>query len=84
MGAPPLTLQRDPALTTRRYHFDTVHPAAKQFGINSDMFMYGFEPLAILLWHGDLATARAGFAKVLDAHRRILERVRQGEASADG
>ena len=46
--------------------------------------MMGLEPLGLLLWHGDLTAARTGFAKVLDAHKRVLARVRQGAASADG
>ena len=44
----------------------------------------GMEPLFLLLWWGDLAAARAGFTKVLDAHKRMLARVRQGEATAGG
>ena len=46
--------------------------------------MYGLEPLGLLLFFGDLATARTGFAKALHAHKRVLARVRQGAASVDG
>mmetsp|Transcript_29932 Transcript_29932/g.87551 ORF Transcript_29932/g.87551 Transcript_29932/m.87551 type:complete len:197 (-) Transcript_29932:201-791(-) len=46
--------------------------------------MYGTEPYALLLGWGDLAALRAGARKVLGAHRRILDRVRDGAATADG
>ena len=68
----------------RRYDFDTVHAAAKQSGAAIDNCMIGYESLGLLLWYGDLRGARAGFAKVLDAHKRVLDYVRQGTASADG
>ena len=59
-----------------------MHPIIKQLGFSIDLFCYCIEPLGLLLWFGDLATARIGFTKVLDAHKRILARVRQGAASA--
>jgi hypothetical protein len=46
--------------------------------------MSGFEPLGLLLWYGDFDAARTGFAKVLDAHKRVLTRVQHGAASASG
>ena len=61
-----------------------MHPVAKQLATSADNFMYASEPLGMLLWFGDVETARAGFAKVLDAHKRILTHVRQDEATADG
>ena len=61
-----------------------MHLVAKQLGVNVDHFMYALEPLGALLWFGDVETARAGFAKVLDAHKRVLDCVQQGEATADG
>ena len=36
--------------------------------MNIDLFIFGAEPLGLLLFWGDLATARAAQAKVLDAH----------------
>ncbi len=48
-----------------------------------DAFMFGCESLGLLLLFGDLTTARAGLAKVVDAHRRVLQRVRDGAASAE-
>ena len=58
-----------------RYDFDTVHPAAKQIGVNVDIFMFGSDAYGLLLFCGDLKAMRAGAAKVLDAHRRSLARV---------
>ena len=68
----------------RRYDFDTVHDCAKHIGMNIDLFIFGMDPLGLLLFFGDLAAARAGSAKVLDAHKRMHRRVRQGEAATDG
>lgn len=50
----------------------------------TDMFTYGMEPLGILLFYGDLATARMGLAKAVDAHRRIRTLVQQDVASVEG
>ena len=66
-----------------RYDFRTTHAAAKQLGATIDEFMYGVQPLGLLLWWGDLAAMRAGVKKVLDAHRRVLTFVTEGEATAD-
>ena len=49
-----------------------------------DPLVWGLKPCGLLLWFGDLKAARAGIAKVLDAHKRMLASVRQGEATADG
>ena len=67
-----------------RYDFDKMHDGMKQVGTQVDLFLCGNEPLGLLLFFGDLKAARTGFAKVLDGHKRILARVRQGVASADG
>lgn len=67
-----------------QYDFDTHHLAFRQIGAGMDVFSQGMEPLFLLLWWGDLAAARAGFAKVLDANKRMLARVRQGEVAAEG
>ena len=67
-----------------RYDFETTHLAAKQFGINSDFFMFGAEGFGLLMWCGDLKAMRAGAAKVADAHKRSLARVQQGAATANG
>ena len=61
-----------------------MHGGMKQVGLQMDFFLFGNEPLGLLLFFGDLEAARTGFAKVLDGHKRILARVRQGVASADG
>lgn len=66
-----------------RYTFDTVHAASKQIGLNADTFLYGMEPLCLLLWWGNLQSVRTGVAKVVDGHRRLLAMVRQGETTAD-
>ena len=49
-----------------------------------DLFAFGVEPLGQLNFFGDLTAARTGIAKVNDAHKRMLARVKQGAASADG
>ena len=51
--------------------------------MNVDVFMFGLEPLVLLLWWGDLAAMRAGAAKVLHAHRCVLDRVQRNETSAE-
>ena len=70
--------------TIERYAFDVVHESAKTIGMSIDFFLFGMEPLGLLLFFGDVEAARRGCAKVLDAHKRMLARVRQGGASTDG
>ena len=69
---------------TRRYDFDKHHDGLKQIGANIDLIAQGVEPLGLLNFFGDLTAARTGIAKVNDAHKRMLERVKEGAASADG
>ena len=71
-------------VSQRRYDFDKHHDGIKEIGVNVDQFMYGLEPFALLLFFGDLKAARTGFAKVNDAHRRVLQRVKQGVGAVDG
>ena len=79
------SLNRDAvASQPSRYDIDTIHSAAKVFGTNVDLFLYGADPLGLLLFCGDLKAARAGASKVADAHKRILARVQQGVATAYG
>ena len=68
---------------TRRYDFDKHHDGYKQIGTNMDLFAFGVEPLGQLNFFGDLTAAHTGIAKVSDAHKRMLARVKQGTASAD-
>jgi hypothetical protein len=49
-----------------------------------DFFCFGVDSLSLVLFFGDLAAVRKGFAKVNDAQKHILARVKQGEAAADG
>lgn len=72
------------AVRAHRYELDTIHPFAKSLFLNIDIVLYGLEPLCLLLWWGDLDGMRAGVSKVLDSNKRILARVNQGEASAEG
>ena len=48
-----------------RYDCRTVHPVAKQPDMlfQIDMFGSGYAPMGLLLWWGDLAGARLGFAR---------------------
>ena len=66
------------------YSFETFHPPAKQLGICADHFMSGLGATGLLLFYGDLAVARAGFAKCVAAHGQVLRLARQGKASAPG
>eukprot|EP00966_Prymnesium_polylepis_P004033 92301-Prymnesium_polylepis.2 len=79
----PCTCRALPSPTRHRYDFATTHPAAKGAFCYIDFFMFGFEPLALLLWWGDLRGMHAGLANMLDAHAQVLQRVRQGEISAE-
>ena len=67
-----------------RYDFDVVHPVAKQLAFKADAFLFGLEPIGLLLWFGDLKSVQAGIAKLVDGHERILALVREGTATADG
>ena len=66
-----------------RYDFDEHHDGIKQVGVNIDHFLFGMQPLGLVLFFGDLAAASAGFQKVNDAHECVLARVEQGAASAE-
>lgn len=66
-----------------QYNFETVHPMAKQHMFKIDLVTYGMESLGLLLWWGDLKMARVGFAKVLDAHKRMLANVQSGVTGAE-
>ena len=57
------------------YVFEDVHHIAKALSFQSDMFAFGMEPYLLLLRRGELATVRRGIAKMLDAHRRMLDAV---------
>ena len=67
-----------------RYDFDKHHDGIKQMGMQIDFFTWGMEPMALILFFGDVIGARTGIAKVNDAHKRMLARVRQEEATAEG
>ena len=59
-----------------RYDFDLVHDrwkASSTYG-TIDHFLYASAEACLLLHYGDLATARAGFAKQLAAWREIVDR----------
>ena len=66
-----------------RYDFATVHSTAKGLFTSIDCFMYGAEVSSLLLWWGDVTAMRAGVAKVLDAHAKVLGSVQRGETSAE-
>ena len=70
-------------MLSRRYDFEKLHDGMKQVGLGLDIFMFGLDPLGLLLFYGDLQGARAGLAKVEDAHKRLYARIRQGEVISD-
>jgi hypothetical protein len=47
------------------YAFERSSPAAKAVVLTLDMFMFDMEPHALLVFYGDLAGARLGWAKVI-------------------
>ena len=51
--------------------------------MQTDNFLNGLDALGLLLWCGDVQAMRAGVAKVLDGHRRLLAQVRQGEVAIE-
>lgn len=65
------------------YSFEAVHHVAREEGVKFDMFLFDVAPHALLLFYGDVAASSVGSAKVLDGHKRILNLVRQGVATAD-
>ena len=69
--------------TIEAYNFETCHPAAKAVAFTIDIFMFDVEPHSLLLFHGDLAGARTGWAKILDAHKKVLAKVRAGTAAVE-
>ena len=71
------------ASSLHRYDFEQGHEGMKQVGFGMDMFMFGLEPLGLLLFFGDLQGARAALAKVEDAHKRISDRIHQEEITLD-
>lgn len=69
--------------TIDRYDFEVVHDVSRSIGVNIDFFAFGLEPVALLLFFGDVAGAKAGCEKVRTMHERMLERVKQGDATAE-
>ena len=64
-----------------QYSFETHHSLAKEMASSFDLFLTGQEALGLLLWWGDLPAVKQGLAKVLDAHERVLARIRQSGAA---
>ena len=52
------------------YDLGTGHQVVKGIIISFDFAMCGLESVCLLLRYGDVAGARAGWAKVLDAHKQ--------------
>ena len=67
-----------------RYEYDTVHAVVKGMGSTLDLFLLGLQPLALLMFWGDLKGMRAGAAKLMDCHCKLLARVKQGDTAAEG
>ena len=59
---------------------EATYAAARQTGLTFDWFMFGNDPLGLLLGWGDMVAMRAGAAKVVGTHKRALARVREGGA----
>ncbi len=62
------------------YSFDVVHKAAKNGNFGFDSFMFGCNEAAMLLLYGDLSWARKGWAKQIDAWKRIHASVKSGDS----
>ena len=69
--------------TIDQYVFEKSSPAAKAVVLTIDMFMFDVEPHALLLFYGDLVGARLGWVKVVDAHKKALAKVQQGQATGE-
>ena len=48
---------------------------------NCDFFTFGVQAMYLLLFSGDMAAARAGAAKAVDAQKKMLVRVDSKEAA---
>ena len=62
-----------------RYDFDSVHIYHKTNNMNMDLFMFGGNELGLLMWYGDLISAKAGWSKQIDAWKQIHTLVANGE-----
>ena len=71
------------AALAHSYDFETVGKAAKSIGVSIDVFAFNLDAMGLLLWFGDLKSARAGVAKVVDANAKMVRRVRSGEDLAE-
>ena len=66
-----------------RYDFGQMHAAHKSGATGIDIFLYATNEAGLLLFFGDVAGARAGWEKQVDAWRRIELQVQAGERTWD-
>jgi len=61
------------------YDFNVMHAPLKNSGVGFDPFLFGHNEMGLLLWFGDLQSARAGWLKQIEAWKKIVALVQSGE-----
>ena len=62
-----------------RYHFAQMHAKHKSGTTGIDLFLYASNEAGLLLFYGDVAAARGGWEKQIDAWLHIQQSVKAGE-----
>ena len=61
------------------YDFEFVHAECKSTGVAADLYLYQHNEVGVLLWSGDVETAKAGWQKQIEARKQIQALVQKGE-----
>ena len=61
------------------YDFDAVHAECKSFGVALDIYLCGHNEAGLLLFNGDVETAKAGWRKQIEARKQMVALVEKGE-----
>ena len=67
--------------SVQSYDFTLMHSFSKSRAPGFDFFLLGGQESALVLWYGDLPTARAGWSKLIEAWKKIEGLVQSGERS---
>ena len=63
------------------YDFDSMHTFFKSSLVGMDGFLYGHNTVGLVLFYGDLQSARAGWVKHIEAWKKIGTLIQSGERS---
>ena len=63
------------------YDFDSMHAFTKSSTVGLDPFLFGANSHGMLLFYGDIKSAKAGWLKLTDAWKKIAANVSKGERS---